>query len=250
MGINIKSERELVSMREAGKIVAGVLDILKSRVQPGITTKELDVIAEREVKKLGAVPSFKGYRGYPASICVSINDEIVHGIPGKRVLRDGDIVSLDFGAIYNDYQGDSALTVGSGNIGPAAGKLIEATSGALQEGIKAARAGSRLSDISNAIQVYAEGKGFSVVKQYTGHGIGREMHEDPLIPNYGPPHAGPILKKGMTLAIEPMLNIGTWETMVDNDGWTVRTMDGSLSAHFEHTIAITVGDAEVLTTLL
>lgn len=249
MGIITKSEREIALMREAGKIVAGVLELLKSQVQPGMKTKELDVIAEREVKKLGAKPSFKNYRGYPACICVSINDEIVHGIPGKRILKEGDIISLDFGAIYNDYQGDAAVTVGIGKVSPATTKLIETTEGALKEGIKAARAGSRLGDISNAIQIYSESRGFSVVRQYTGHGIGRDMHEEPLIPNFGLPGTGPLLKKGMTLAIEPMLNIGSWETKVDDDGWTVRTMDGSLSAHFEHTIAITGDVAEVLTTV-
>ena len=249
MGIITKSEREIVVMRQAGKVVALVLELLKKQVQPGIQTRELDVFAEREVKRLGAIPSFKNYRGYPACLCVSINDEIVHGIPGKRTLKEGDVVSLDFGAIYNDYQGDAALTVGIGNIGPAASKLIETTEGSLKEGIKAARAGKRLGDLSNAIQRYAEARGFAVVRQYTGHGIGHNMHEDPLIPNYGTPGTGPLLRKGMTLAIEPMLNIGTWETKVDDDGWTVRTMDGSISAHFEHTIAIRDDEAEVLTTV-
>jgi len=248
MGIITKSEREIASMRQAGRIVAEVLDLLKSQIQPGMKTKDLDIIAEREVKKLGAKPSFKDYQGFPACLCISINDEIVHGIPGKRVLKEGDIVSLDFGAIYNDYQGDAAVTIGLGKIIPAAGKLIETTEESLKEGIKAARAGSRLGDISNAIQRYAESRG-SVVRRYTGHGIGRDMHEDPLIPNYGPPGMGPLLKKGMTLAIEPMLTLGSWETKVDDDGWTVRTMDGSLSAHFEHTIAVTGDEAEVLTTV-
>jgi len=249
MGIISKSEREITLMRQAGKIVAIVLDILRTKVQPGIKTKELDEIAVKELKRLGGKSSFKGYRGYPASLCVSINDEIVHGIPGSKILREGDIVSLDFGAIYNGYHGDAAITVGVGKITPAAGKLIEATEGALKEGIKAARDGSRLGDVSNAIQRFAEKTGFAVVRQYTGHGIGREMHEEPLIPNFGTPKTGPLLKKGMTFAIEPMLNIGTWETKVDDDEWTVRTLDGSLSAHFENTIAITEGEAEVLTTL-
>ena len=249
MGIITKSEREIGIMRQAGKIVASVLELLKSEIRPGMRTKELDVIAERELKKLGGKSSFKHYRGYPACICISINDEIVHGIPGKRILKDGDIVSLDFGAIYNDYQGDSAVTVGLGDINPVAAKLIKATESSLQEGIKAARAGKRLGDISNAIQLYAEAEGFAVVRQYTGHGIGRDMHEDPLIPNYGTPGTGPILKKGMTLALEPMLNAGGWETTVEDDGWTVKTLDGSISAHFEHTIAITDGQAEVLTAL-
>jgi len=249
MGIITKSEREIALMRQAGKIVASVLLILKEYVKPGIKTKELDVIAEREVKRLGGKPSFKNYKGFPACICVSINDEIVHGIPGQRVLKEGDIVSLDFGAIYEGYQGDAAITVGAGKISPEAERLILSTEGALREGIKAARAGARLGDISYAIQKYAESRGYSVVREYTGHGIGRNMHEEPLIPNYGSPGTGPLLRKGMTFAIEPMLNIGGWETKVSSDDWTVKTLDGSLSAHFEHTIAITDDEAEVLTAL-
>jgi methionyl aminopeptidase len=247
MGIITKSEREIATMRQAGKIVATVLEILKSQVKAGMKTKELDIIAERELKKLGGQSSFKGYRGYPANLCVSINDEIVHGIPGQRVLHEGDIVSLDFGAIYNGFQGDAAITVGVGKISNEAANLIAATEGALKKGIAAARAGARLGDISHAIQQYAESNGFSVVREYTGHGIGRDMHEDPLIPNYGLPCTGPALKKGMTLALEPMLNIGDWQTKVNGDNWTVRTADGSLSAHFEHTIAVTDGEADVLT---
>jgi len=249
MAIITKSEREIDLMRQAGKIVATVLMTLKQSVQPGIKTKELDIIADREVKKLGGKPSFKNYRGFPASLCVSVNDEIVHGIPGRRVLQEGDIVSLDFGAIYEDYQGDSAITVGVGKISPDAERLIEATYGALLAGINAARKGSRLGDVSSAIQQYAESRGYSVVREYTGHGIGRNMHEDPFIPNYGTPGTGLLLKKGLTLAIEPMLNIGGWQTQVDDNDWTVRTLDGSLSAHFEHTVAITDNEAEVLTAL-
>jgi methionyl aminopeptidase len=249
MGIITKSEREIALMRQAGRIVAEVLQRLKSQVQAGIKTRELDIIAEREVRKLGGIPSFKNYRGYPASVCVSINDEIVHGIPGQKVIKDGDVVSLDFGAIYGGFQGDAAITVGVGKISLAASKLIEATEGSLKEGIKAAKAGARLGDVSNAIQQHAESKGFSVVREYTGHGIGRNMHEDPLVPNYGLVGTGLLLKRGMTLALEPMLNIGGWQTKVDEDDWTVRTMDGSLSAHFEHTIAVTDNVAEVLTAI-
>lgn len=249
MGIITKSEREIALMRQAGKIVASVLELLKTQVRAGMKTKELDNIAEQEVKKLGGIPSFKNYRGYPASLCVSINDEIVHGIPGQRVLKEGDIVSIDFGAIYGGFQGDAAITVGIGKISSAGKKLIETTEEALDKGIKAAKAGKRLGDISHAIQQHAESRGFSVVREYTGHGIGRDMHEDPLIPNYGTPGTGPLLKKGMTLALEPMLNIGGWQTKVDKDDWTVRTLDGSLSAHFEHTIAITDNVAEVLTAI-
>jgi len=236
-------------MRQAGKIVGEVLVLLKSRVQPGMKTVELNVIAEQEVKKLGGIPSFKNYRGYPASLCVSINDEIVHGIPGPRFIKEGDVVSLDFGAIYGGFQGDAAVTVGVGKISVAAAKLIDATAGALKEGIKAARAGARLGDVSHSIQQYAESRGFSIVREYTGHGIGRNMHEDPLIPNYGQSGTGLILRKGMTLALEPMLNIGGWQTKIDDDDWTVRTLDGSLSAHFEHTIAVTDDVAEVLTAI-
>jgi methionyl aminopeptidase len=249
MGIITKSEREIALMRQAGEIVARVLELLKTKVKSGVRTKELDNIAEQEVWKLGGIPSFKNYRGYPANLCVSINDEIVHGIPGHRMLREGDIVSIDFGAIYDGFQGDAAITIGIGEISTNALKLIEATEGALSEGIKAARTGARLGDISHAIQQHAESRGFSVVREYTGHGIGRNMHEDPLIPNYGLPGTGPLLKKGMTLALEPMLNIGGWQTKVAGDDWTVKTLDGSLSAHFEHTIAITDDVAEVLTAI-
>lgn len=247
VGIIIKSEREIAAMRKAGRVVAKVLEVLKAKVRPGIRTKELDIIAASEMKGLGAQPTFKGYRGFPANLCVSVNDEIVHGIPGERVLAEGDIVSLDLGAIVNGFQGDAAITVGVGEISSEAKELMAATEGALNAGIRAAHAEARLGDISAAIQHYAESRGYSVVREYTGHGIGREMHEEPQIPNFGLPGTGPMLKKGMTFALEPMLNGGDWRTRVDSDHWTVRTADGSLSAHFEHTIAITDGEAEVLT---
>lgn len=249
MGIMIKSAREIEIMRQAGRIVATVLAELKSQVKPGVKTRALDEIALRETEKLGAIPSFKGYHGYPASVCVSINDEIVHGIPGNRVMNEGDIVSIDFGVIYDDFQGDAALTVGVGRITPEAEKLLEATKGSLMAGIQVAHAGARLGDISSAIQEYAESRGYSVVREYTGHGIGRNMHEDPPIPNFGIPGQGPLLKKGMTLALEPMINIGDWRTRLEDDNWTVKTSDGSLSAHFEHTIAITDEGSEILTAL-
>ncbi|MFC2020520.1 type I methionyl aminopeptidase [Chloroflexota bacterium] len=249
MSIIIKSEQEIATMRQAGRIVATVLEVLKSQVKPGMRTEELDVIAARELEKLGAKPSFKGYRGFPANLCVSVDDEIVHGIPGKRVLRDGDIVSLDLGTIFMDFQSDAAITVAVGSISPEARKLMETTEAALGAGIDAAREGVRLGDISAAIQHYAESRGYSVVREYTGHGIGREMHEEPQIPNFGLKGQGPVLKKGMVLALEPMLNIGDWRTRVDDNHWTVLTSDGSLSAHFEHTIAITNGTCEVLTVL-
>ena len=247
MSIIIKSDQEITIMRQAGRVVATVLEMLKLQVRPGMKTEELDIIAAREIERLGAISSFKGYRGFPASVCVSINDEIVHGIPGKRVLHDGDIVSLDLGAIFAGFQGDAAVTTGVGNISPEAKQLMETTEGALRAGIAAARAGARLGDISVAIQHYAESRGYSVVREYTGHGIGREMHEEPQIPNFGLPGQGPMLKKGMTLALEPMVNIGGWLTRLGDDHWTVFTSDGSLSAHFEHTIAITDTEPEVLT---
>jgi len=247
MGIIIKSAEEVAIMRQAGKIVGSVLEILSHQVKPGMTTKELDVIAAKEVANLGAKPSFKGYHGFPATICVSVNDEIVHGIPGERVLREGDIVSLDFGAIFDGFQGDAAVTVGVGKIAPEAKRLMETTKGSLEAGIAAASPGATLGDISATIQDYAESRGYSVVREYTGHGIGREMHEDPQIPNFGLPGTGPVLKKGMTLALEPMVNTGDWRTRLGNDHWTVLTADGSLSAHFEHTIVITDTEPEVLT---
>jgi len=247
MGIIIKSEREIAIMRQAGRIVATVLDILMKQVKPGMKTKELDLIAGREVERLGGKPSFKGYRGFPANLCVSVNNEIVHGIPGDRVLRQGDIVSLDMGATFKGFQGDSAVTVGVGKISSEARELMATTESVLQAGIAAARSGARLGDISATIQNYAESHGYSVVREYTGHGIGRELHEEPQIPNFGQPGTGPVLKKGMTLALEPMVNLGDWRTRVGDDQWTVLTADGSLSAHFEHTIAITDGEPEILT---
>jgi len=236
-------------MRQAGRIVAAVLDVLKRSIAPGMTTGELEAITVRELSQRGAISSFKGYRGFPAHLCVSVNDELVHGIPGKRVLREGDIVSLDFGAKYNGFHGDSALTVGVGEISPEAEALLQATEGALKAGIASARSGAHLSDISAAIQSFVESRGFSVVRDYVGHGIGREMHEEPQIPNFGPPGEGPLLQKGMTMALEPMVNSGGWHTKVAGDQWTVITADGSLCAHFEHTIAIVEGEPEILTRL-
>ncbi len=247
MSIIIKSAQEIATMRQAGRIVATVLEILAGQIVSGMETRELDVIAVRELKRLGAKSSFKGYHGFPANLCVSVNDEIVHGIPGKRVLREGDIVSLDMGAIFMGFQGDAAVTVGVGEVSLQAKKLMETSEGALKAGIAAACPGARLGDISSAIQNYAESRGYSVVREYTGHGIGREMHEEPQIPNFGLPATGPVLEKGMTLALEPMVNIGDWRTRVGDDHWTVFTVDGSLAAHFEHTIAITDAEPEVLT---
>jgi methionyl aminopeptidase len=252
-GIYVKSAEEIAAMKQAGAVVAAILKKLSERVEPGLKTIELDVIAARELKRLGAESSFKGYHGYPATVCVSVNDEIVHGIPGERALREGDIVSIDFGAIYNGFHGDAALTVPCGRVSREALELVEATRGALTRAIAAARAGGRLGDISAAVENYASSHGYSAVREYTGHGIGRQMHEDPQIPNCTePPYglkagAGPLLKKGMTLALEPMLTAGDWHTRVAADNWTVHTADGSLAAHFEHTIAINSTKPEVLT---
>ena len=247
MSIIIKSDRETEVMRQAGRIVAIILEVLKSQIRPGMKTKELDVIAASELERLEAKSSFKGYRGFPANLCVSVNNEIVHGIPGERVLEEGDIVSLDFGAIFMGFQGDAAITTGVGKVSQDAKELIETAEGALNAGISVAYPEARLGDVSAAIQHYAESRGFSVVREYTGHGIGREMHEEPQIPNFGMKGTGLVLKKGMTLALEPMVNAGDWRTRVASDGWTVLTADGSLSAHFEHTIAITEAEPEVLT---
>jgi methionyl aminopeptidase len=247
MGIIIKSDREIAVMRRAGGILGTVLAELKLKLRSGMKTAELDIMAETMLRKMGAEPSFKGYRGFPASVCVSINEEIVHGIPGERVLKEGDIVSLDLGDIVDGFQADTALTAGVGQISKEAASLIAATEAALAAGIVAAKSGNHLGDIGAAVQNYAESRGYGVVREYAGHGIGRDMHEDPSVPNYGRPGSGAVLRKGMTLALEPMLNIGTWRTKVGPDAWTVSTADGKLSAHFEHTIAITDGEAEVLT---
>lgn len=234
-------------MRQAGRVVAAVLERLKEEVKPGVKTRHLDRVAMQEVAKYGAKASFKGYRGFPAHLCVSVNDEIVHGIPGEREIKEGDIVSLDFGAVVNGFHGDAAITVGVGKVSPRAEELINVTREALAVGIKAARSGAHLGDVSAAIQSYVEGKGFSVIREYSGHGIGRDLHEDPLVPNFGLPGEGPILQKGMTLAIEPMVTAGDWRTRVAPNRWTVLTVDGSLAAHFEHTIVITDDEAEILT---
>ncbi len=234
-------------MREAGKVVALTRAKLVEAIRPGITSREADRIAEREIRRLGAKPSFKGYMGFPASICFSFNEQIVHGIPSGRVVRDGDIVKVDLGAFIGGFHGDSAFTVGVGSISDEAQRLIDVTRESLRIGIAQAKAGARVGDIGAGVQGYAEGLGYGVVRQYVGHGIGRAMHEDPQVPNFGVAGRGPLLRAGMTIAIEPMINIGGWETLQLDDGWTVVTADGSLSAHFEHTIAITENGAEVLT---
>lgn len=235
-------------MRQAGRIVAEVLAALQQRIRPGVNTAELDELVYQIITRCKAFPSFKGYRGFPASLCVSINEEVVHGLPNKkRYLKEGDIVSFDVGAIYQGYQGDAAVTVGVGEIAEAAKELLAVTAGTLAAGIAQSRAGNHTGDISWAIQDYAESRGYSVVREYTGHGIGLHMHEDPQIPNYGQPKRGFLLKPGMTFALEPMVNEGDWRTRVLADNWTVVTKDGKLSAHFEHTIAVTEGEPEILT---
>jgi len=247
MPIIIKSDDEVALMRQAGRVVAEVLELLAAEVRPGAIVKTLDTIVSEEFKRRNVVPTFLGYLGYPARVCVSVNDEIVHGIPSDRVLLEGDIVSIDLGATHKGFVADSALTVGVGQISPEAQQLIDVTHQALWAGVRAARPGARLGEISHAIQTCAESFGYSVVREYVGHGVGREMHEEPQVPNFGPPDRGPLLRKGMVLALEPMVNMGDWRTKKHDDQWTVSTLDGSLSAHFEHTIAITDGDAEVLT---
>lgn len=248
--ILLKTKEELATMREAGRIVAITLVKLTEMVKPGVSTADLDALAEETIRRHGAIPSFKGYGGFPGSLCASINEEVVHGIPSTdRVLTEGDIISLDVGAIFNGWQGDAAVTLPVGKPSRIAQRLISVTQEALRRGIAKARRGRHLSDISWAIQSYAESKGFSVVRQYVGHGIGRHMHEEPQIPNFGPPGIGPILQPGMTLAIEPMINVGTHRTVVRPDKWTVVTEDRQLSAHFEHTVAVTEGDPLILTAL-
>jgi len=245
--IIIKSKRELEAMKEAGKIVAGALEEVRKAIAPGITTVQLDQIAEEFILGQGATPAFKGYQGYPASICASLNDQVVHGIPGSTVLKEGDILSVDIGAFFDGYCGDAARTYPVGKVSPKALRLIEATKESFYKGLEFAREGYRLSDISHAIQTYVEERGYSVVKALVGHGIGQQMHEEPQIPNFGPPGRGPRLRQGMTLAIEPMVNEGTDQVRILDDGWTVVTQDGSLSAHYEHTIAITDGQPLILT---
>jgi methionyl aminopeptidase len=241
----IKSDEEIAVMRKCGKILGAILDRLRAEVRPGIKTAQLDVIMAEESKKRGVTPSFKNYRGFPANLCVSVNDEIVHGIPGDRILQEGDIVSLDVGAKLGGFHTDAAITVGAGGISKEAEDLIAVTEGSLNSGMAQATSGAWVGDISSAIQRYAESKGFSVVREYTGHGVGRDLHEEPQIPNFAF-GKGSLLRKGMILAIEPMVNAGDWHTRLGANQWTVLTADGSLSAHFEHTIAITDSEAEIL----
>jgi methionyl aminopeptidase len=245
--ISIKSPREIELMRQAGKITAAARALARDMVTPGITTAQIDREVRHFIEKSGAVPTFLGYGGYPASVCLSVNDEVIHGIPGHRVIHEGDIVSVDVGATYKGFVGDCAGTFVAGTTSDEAMRLIAVTRQSFYEGMKFARAGYRIGDISHAIQTYVEENGFSVVREYVGHGVGAEMHEAPEVPNFGKPGRGPRLLKGMTIAVEPMVNVGTWEVKVLKDGWTVKTLDGKLSAHYENTICITDGEPEILT---
>jgi len=243
-----RSAAELEQMREAGRVVAEVLQELSSVVAPGISTADLDALAEKRIRQAGATPAFKGYHGYPASICASINDEVIHGIPsGRRLLRDGDVISIDVGAALDGYYGDSAITLPVGQISESAATLLRVTEEALYKAIDRARPGNRVSDIGHAVQQHVEAYGFSVVREFVGHGIGQRMHEEPQVPNYGEPGRGPRLAEGMVIAIEPMVNAGRAAVKVLADGWTAVTRDGGLSAHFEHTVAVTSGEPRILT---
>jgi len=242
-----KSAAEIEVMREAGRITARALDAVSSAVRPGVTTADLDAIAEDVIVKAGARPAFKGYHGFPATLCTSVNDQVVHGIPGGRVLKEGEIVSVDCGAIVDGYYGDSARTFPVGQVSAEANRLMDVTKRSLEAGIARCRPGMRLYDVSAAVQEVAEAAGFSVVREYVGHGIGRSMHEDPQVPNYGKAGTGPTLRTGMVLAIEPMINAGAADVRSLDDGWTVVTLDGAMSAHFEHTVAVTEDGPLVLT---
>jgi methionyl aminopeptidase len=246
--ITIRSQEELLKLEEASRIVLETLDAVERAVAPGVTTDELDQVAEAEIRRQGAKPAFVGYRGYPKTLCTSINDEVVHGIPGKRTLRDGDVIGVDCGAIFEGYFGDAARTLPVGKISGEAAKLLEVTKKALEAGIAAARPGNRVSDIGAAVEAVALVHGYGVVRDFVGHGVGTALHEEPQVPNYGPGGRGSLLKSGMVLAIEPMFNLGRAEVSVDPDGWTVRTRDRSTSAHFEHTIALEPRGAVILGT--
>jgi methionyl aminopeptidase len=246
--ITYKSAAEIEAMRQSGRIVATVLGELEPLVRPGLRTRDLDLYAEKRTRELGAVPAFKGYRGYPASVCVSVNEEIIHGIPSGRILQEGDIVSLDFGVLYEGFYSDSALTVPVGRPSPEAARLIAAVERSFHQGLDQMREGRRLSDISAAIQEAVEGEGFSVIRQFVGHGIGRALHEEPQVPNFGPAGRGPKVRPGLILAIEPMIAAGGPDVEVLEDGWTAVTRDRKLAAHYEHTVALTEDGPEILTT--
>ncbi|MGE5529616.1 MAG: type I methionyl aminopeptidase [Patescibacteria group bacterium] len=247
--IVLKSQSELAKMRRAGRIVADVLAALAEMAKPGLTTAALDARATAMTAAAGAVPAFKGYNGFPAALCTSVNEEVVHGIPGKRRLLEGDLLSLDFGAVYEGYYADAALTVPIGSVSPEAARLLDVTRESLARGVAAARAGNRLSAIGRAVQTFVEAAGYAVVRKFVGHGIGQAMHEEPQVPNFvlGRLDYDPVLRPGMTLAIEPMVNAGGYQVQTKPDGWTVITRDRSLSAHFEHTVHVTDGEPEIIT---
>ncbi|MGL5382177.1 MAG: type I methionyl aminopeptidase [Culicoidibacterales bacterium] len=244
-----KTPREVELMREAGRIVALAHHEVKKYVIPGVSLKELDAIVEKVIRENGAIPSFKGYGGFPASACISVNEVVVHGIPGKQTLADGDIVSIDIGALFKGYHGDSAWTYAVGEVNPERKKLMEVTEEALFKGLEQVYPGNKLSNVSYAIQQHAEANGFSIVREFTGHGIGQNLHEDPAIPNFGTPNKGPVLKAGMVLAIEPIINVGKPAVKILSDQWTAVSIDGSTSAHYEHTVAVTDDGYKILTTL-
>jgi methionyl aminopeptidase len=246
--ITLRSQEELLKLEEASRIVLETLDLVEKAVAPGVTTDDLDRIAEAEIRRQGARPAFIGYRGYPKTLCTSVNDEVVHGIPGKRALKEGDVIGIDCGAVVSGYFGDAARTITVGRVGGETAKLLDATKKALAAGIAAAKPGGRVSDIGAAVEAVALVHGYGVVRDFVGHGVGTALHEEPQVPNYGPAGRGSLLKAGMVLAIEPMFNLGRAEVSVDADGWTVRTRDRSTSAHFEHTIAIEPHGAVILGT--
>ncbi|MCB9772540.1 MAG: type I methionyl aminopeptidase [Candidatus Omnitrophica bacterium] len=245
--IKLKAPNEIKILRKAGRILSSIVKEVTRSLKSGMTTQQLDLIAEKLISDHDVIPAFKGYRGFPACCCISVNQEVVHGIPGDRVIRDGDIVSVDVGIIYQEYYSDTAVTVGVGKISSKLQELLDVTRQSLYEGIEQAHPGNRLGDISYAIQKYVEERSFSIVRDFVGHGIGRNLHEAPEIPNFGSPATGPVLKEGMVIAIEPMVNVGTWQTRICDDGWTVVTADGQPSAHFEHSLAITADGPLILT---
>ncbi len=244
--IVLKSQEEIIAIRRSSQMVAQILAELRHMIEPGVKTIDLDICAEKMAREMGAVPAFKGYRGYPASLCTSINEEIIHGIPSSRALKEGDIISLDFGVVYEGYYGDAAVTYPVGKVSKEAQRLIDTAEKSFLKGVKEIKEGQRISNISHAIQSYVESQGFSVIRSFVGHGIGLSLHEEPQIPNFGPPGHGPKMKAGLVLAIEPMIASGDWDVEIKDDNWTAVTKDKSLSAHFEHTVALTKEGAEIL----
>ncbi len=245
--IKLKAPQDIKILKKAGRILSSIVKETSRSLKSGMTTRQLDAIAEKLINEHDVTPAFKGYRGFPACCCISVNEEVVHGIPGDKVIREGDIVSIDVGIIYQEFYSDTAVTVGVGKINSKLQQLLEVTRQSLYEGIKQAKPGNHLGDVSHAIQKYVEDRKFSIVRDFVGHGIGKNLHEAPEIPNFGSPHTGPVLKEGMVIAIEPMVNVGTWQTRICQDGWTVVTADGQPSAHFEHSLAITADGPLILT---